>query len=70
MGRKILIIEDDSHVADYVARGLREHGHTVDVAADGRDSPDSVRGDRFSEFRRSPETPGTPMTWSFRVPCF
>lgn len=37
MGRKILIIEDDSHVADYVARGLREHGHTVDLAGDGRE---------------------------------
>ena len=37
MGRKILIIEDDSHVADYVARGLREHGHTVDLASDGRE---------------------------------
>ena len=37
MGRKILIIEDDNHVADYVARGLREHGHTVDIAADGRE---------------------------------
>lgn len=37
MGRKILVIEDDPQVADYVARGLREHGHTVDHAADGRD---------------------------------
>lgn len=37
MGRKILVIEDDPQVADYVARGLREHGHSVDHAADGRD---------------------------------
>lgn len=37
MGRKILVIEDDPQVADYVARGLREHGHAVDHAGDGRD---------------------------------
>jgi len=34
---KILLIEDDSETADYVAAGLREHGHVVDVAANGRD---------------------------------
>ncbi|MHB8743796.1 MAG: winged helix-turn-helix domain-containing protein [Sulfuricaulis sp.] len=34
---KILLIEDDSETADYVATGLREHGHVVDVAANGRD---------------------------------
>ncbi len=37
MGRKFLIVEDDADVADYVARALREHGHVVDVAANGRD---------------------------------
>lgn len=34
---KILLIEDDAETADYVAAGLREHGHVVDVAANGRD---------------------------------
>lgn len=34
---KILVIEDDQETAAYVARGLREHGHVVDVAADGQD---------------------------------
>jgi two-component system, OmpR family, response regulator len=34
---KILVIEDDQETADYVARGLREQGHTVDHVADGRD---------------------------------
>ena len=37
MGRKVLIIEDDSHVADYIARGFREHGNVVDIASNGRD---------------------------------
>ena len=34
---KILLVEDDKQTADYVARGLREHGHTVDRAENGRD---------------------------------
>ena len=34
---KILLIEDDAETAAYVRKGLREQGHTVDHAADGRD---------------------------------
>ena len=34
---KILVVEDDKPTADYVAEGLREAGHTVDVGKDGRD---------------------------------
>ncbi len=34
---KILVIEDDQETAAYVARGLREHGHVVDLAATGQD---------------------------------
>jgi len=34
---KILLVEDDKQTADYVAKGLREHGHTVDRADNGRD---------------------------------
>ncbi|MEM7352331.1 MAG: response regulator transcription factor [Acidobacteriota bacterium] len=33
---RILIIEDDESVANYVARGLREEGHTPEVADTGR----------------------------------
>lgn len=32
---KILIIEDDAQTRDYVAAGLKEASHTVDVAKDG-----------------------------------
>lgn len=32
---KLLLIEDDRGAADYVARGLRESGHSVDHAVDG-----------------------------------
>ena len=34
---RILVIEDDRATADYVAKGLTEEGHVVDVARDGRD---------------------------------
>ena len=32
---KILVVEDDRQTADFVARGLSQSGHTVDVSSDG-----------------------------------
>ena len=32
---RILVIEDEAKLADYVKRGLTESGYTVDVARDG-----------------------------------
>ncbi len=37
MGGKVLVIEDDEEIADFIVRGLREEGFTVDRAADGWD---------------------------------
>src|SRR5258708_8710390 len=34
---KVLLIEDDQETSTYVARGLREQGHVVDLAVTGRD---------------------------------
>ncbi len=34
---KLLVVEDDAATAAYVADGMRESGHAVDVAANGRD---------------------------------
>jgi two-component system OmpR family response regulator len=34
---KILVIEDDREAAQYLAKGLRESGHTVDLAGDGEE---------------------------------
>jgi two-component system OmpR family response regulator len=34
---RILIIEDDRDAAQYLAKGLRESGHSAEVAQDGRD---------------------------------
>jgi two-component system, OmpR family, response regulator len=37
-----LIIEDDAAIADFIARGLREAGFAVDVAANGEDGLDAA----------------------------
>lgn len=37
MMRKILVVEDDAAAADYLAKGLAEAGHAVEVAGDGRE---------------------------------
>jgi len=37
MRMKILVIEDDRTAAAYLAKGLKEAGHVVDVANDGRE---------------------------------
>jgi two-component system, OmpR family, response regulator len=34
---KVLVVEDDRETAAYVARGLKEAGHVVDIAHDGED---------------------------------
>jgi len=34
---KVLIIEDDAKVADYIKNGLAENGHAADVAGNGKD---------------------------------
>lgn len=33
---KILVIEDDTQVRDYIAKGMRESGHVTDEAGDGK----------------------------------
>ena len=37
MSRRVLLVEDNADTADYVLKGLREEGFTVEHAADGRD---------------------------------
>ena len=38
MGIRILVIEDEEEIADFVVRGLREEGYTVESAANGEDA--------------------------------
>ncbi|OJW70261.1 MAG: DNA-binding response regulator [Sphingomonadales bacterium 63-6] len=37
MSQKILVVEDDAGIADFIAGGLTEHGFVVDRAENGRD---------------------------------
>jgi two-component system copper resistance phosphate regulon response regulator CusR len=39
---RLLIVEDDRKLADFVARGLRAEGFAVDLAADGREGRNHV----------------------------
>lgn len=39
---RILVVEDDPTIADFVAKGLRENGFAVDVAADGEQGLESA----------------------------
>lgn len=34
---RVLVIEDDAETGSYLRRGLREQGHVVDIATNGRD---------------------------------
>jgi len=44
---KILFIEDDTDMATYVVKGLREHGHVVDHAPNGRDGLYLAAGETY-----------------------
>jgi two-component system copper resistance phosphate regulon response regulator CusR len=43
MGIRILLIEDEAPIADFIQRGLREEGFTVELAADGVDGWHQLR---------------------------
>lgn len=43
----ILLIEDDAKTADYISRGLRETGQTVEVVGDGRQGLARAKGAQF-----------------------
>lgn len=47
MGRKILIVEDDTETAAYVQRGLSEDGHSVEHAATGVDGLFRATDEKF-----------------------
>ena len=40
---RVLVVEDDRAIADFVAGGLRQEGHAVDVASDGVQGLDLAR---------------------------
>jgi two-component system OmpR family response regulator len=55
---KVLVVEDDSETAAYVARGLKEQGHGVEVAADGRDGLFLALGQSFDVIVMDRMVPG------------
>jgi two-component system, OmpR family, response regulator len=46
-GMKILVIEDDPQMLDFVARGLKESGHVVDQVANGKDGLFMAAGEKY-----------------------
>jgi two-component system OmpR family response regulator len=44
---KLLIVEDDASTAAYVTRSLKEHGHVVDQASNGRDGLLMATAERY-----------------------
>jgi two-component system copper resistance phosphate regulon response regulator CusR len=43
MGIRILVVEDEPPIADFLVRGLREEGFTVEHAADGETAWHALR---------------------------
>jgi two-component system copper resistance phosphate regulon response regulator CusR len=44
---RILVVEDEAPAAAVLAKGLREHAHAVDVAADGRDALEQIAANDY-----------------------
>ncbi|MCK5362365.1 MAG: response regulator transcription factor [Gammaproteobacteria bacterium] len=67
---KILVIEDDAETAAYIANGLKEHGHTVDLAATGRDGLFLAAGEHYDLMvvdRMLPEIDGLSIVKTVRT---
>ena len=37
---RVLVVEDEARIADFIGRGLMEHGYAVDIASDGEEALD------------------------------
>jgi len=67
---KILVIEDDASTAGYIANGLREHGHAIDLAANGRDGLFLAAGESYDLLivdRMLPELDGLAIVKTLRA---
>lgn len=66
---KLLVIEDDAETAAYVANGLKEYGHTVDLAATGRDALFLAAGEPYDLLIKDPVggrgSRSMTMAWEF-----
>lgn len=59
MGIRILVIEDDAAIADFLTRGLREEGFTVSHAADGNVGSHRLQTDSWDVILLDWSLPGT-----------
>jgi DNA-binding response OmpR family regulator len=55
---RVLVVEDEMAIADAVARGLRRHGMSVDVAYDGDDGFDKATADGYDVIVLDRDLPG------------
>jgi two-component system OmpR family response regulator len=55
---KLLVVEDDREAAAFLLKGLRESGHTVDHAADGRQGLFLATSERFDAILMDRMLPG------------
>ncbi len=66
---RILVIEDDAETASYIADGLEENGHNVDLAATGRDGLFLAAGESYDLMvidRMLPEVDGLGIVKTIR----
>lgn len=67
---KVLLLEDDPQTADYIARGLRQLGHTVDMCSGGRDGiflASASEHDAFIVDRMVPDIDGLSVVRAVRA---
>ena len=66
---KILIIEDDKNVSAYIAKGLSEAGHVVDIASNGKDGLFLAQSEKYDALiidRMLPELDGLSVIQELR----
>src|SRR5579871_6443862 len=56
---KFLVVEDDGETAAYITRGLREQGHAVDAASNGRDGAFLAGNETYDAIIMDRMLPGT-----------
>ncbi|MFO0948022.1 MAG: response regulator transcription factor [Planctomycetota bacterium] len=47
MSAKVLVVEDESRIADFLVRGLNEEGYTVELATDGKEAWQALQRGRY-----------------------
>lgn len=58
MSRRVLLVEDDADTAEYILKGLREDGFSVEHVADGRDGLYMASGSEFDAIVMDRMIPG------------